>query len=160
MHLPGGEWQDCMAMYDAIKSSKAKTIILAYARAESCSSVLLQSADLRILTANTNILIHYGSFTLDSEHSKAAASSIKWNEQECDKMIDIFTDRCIQSSIAQEKNWKKMMAKKHIVSQLANKCDWILTAEEAVVYNFADGILGSKKYPNIDYLKHLVKKHK
>jgi hypothetical protein len=52
------------------------------------------------------------------------------------------------------------MAKKHIVSQLANKCDWILTAEEAVVYNFADGILGSKKYPNIDYLKHLVKKHK
>jgi ATP-dependent protease ClpP protease subunit len=160
MHLPGGEWQDCLGMYDAIKASKAKTIILAYARAESSSSVLLQSADLRILMPNTNVLIHYGSFSLDGEHSKAAASSIKWNEQECDKMVDIFTDRCMQSSMAKEKNWKRMMAKKHIVSQLANKCDWILTAEEAVNYGFADGILGSKKYPNIDYIKNYTKKQK
>lgn len=160
MHLPGGEWQDCLGMYDAIKNSKAKTIILAYARAESSSSVLLQSADLRILMPNTNVLIHYGSFSLDGEHSKAAASSIKWNEQECDKMVDIFTDRCMQSSMAKEKNWKRMMAKKHIVSQLANKCDWILTAEEAVNYGFADGILGTKKYPNIDYIKSHAKKQK
>lgn len=160
MHLPGGDWQDCLGMYDAIRNSKAKTIILAYARAESSSSVLLQSADLRILMPNTNVLIHYGSFSLDGEHSKAAASSIKWNEQECDKMVDIFTDRCMQSNMAKEKNWKKMMAKKHIVSQLANKCDWILTAEEAVNYGFADGILGTKKYPNIDYIKSHMKKQK
>ena len=86
MHLPGGDWQDCLGMYDAIKASKARVIILAYARAESSSSVLLQAADLRILMPNTNVLIHYGSFTLDGEHSKAAASSIQWNEKECDKM--------------------------------------------------------------------------
>lgn len=158
MHLPGGNWQDCLGMYDAIRSSKSKVIILAYARAESCSGVLLQSAHLRILMPNTNVMIHYGSFTLDGEHSKAAVSSIKWNEQECDKMVDIFTERCMNSKIAKEKNWKKMMAKKHIISQLASKCDWILTAEEAVDYGFADGILGSKKYPNIDFIKNLIKK--
>jgi len=158
MHLPGGDWQDCLGMYDAIKTSKAKVIILAYAKAESSSSFLLQSADLRILMPNTNVLIHYGSFTLDGEHSKAAASSVQWNERECDKMVDVFTDRCMNSRICTEKNWKKMMAKKHIVSQLANKCDWILTAQEAVDYGFADGVLGSKKYPNIDYLKTCVKR--
>lgn len=53
-----------------------------------------------------------------------------------------------------------MMAKKHIVSQLANKCDWILTSQEAVDYGFADGILGSRNYPNIDYIKNLMKKSK
>lgn len=158
MHLPGGEWQDCLGMYDAIKASKARVIILAYARAESSSSVLLQAADLRILMPNTNVLIHYGSFSLDGEHSKAAASSIEWNEKECDKMVDIFTDRCINSCIYQEKNWKRMMAKKHILSQLANKCDWILTADEAVHYGFADGVLGSKKFPNIDFLKSYIKR--
>lgn len=158
MHLPGGEWQDCLGMYDAIKASKAEVIFLVYAKAESCSSVLLQAADLRILMPNTNMLIHYGSFSLDGEHSKAAASSIEWNERECEKMVDIFTDRCINSSIYKEKNWKKMMAKKHILSQLANKCDWILTAEQAVHYGFADGILGSKKFPNIDYLKTYIKR--
>lgn len=158
MHLPGGEWQDCLGMFDTIRLSKAKVIILAYAKAESCSGVLLQSSNLRILMPNTNLLIHYGSFTLDGEHSKAAASSVKWNESECDKMIDIFTDRCMNSQICTEKNWKRMMARKHIVSQIANKCDWILTAEEAVYYGFADGILGTKKFPNIDYLKSYAKK--
>jgi ATP-dependent protease ClpP protease subunit len=158
MHLPGGDWQDCLGMYDAIKASKAKVIILAYAKAESSSSVLLQAADLRILMPNTNVLIHYGSFSVDAEHSKAAAAGIQWNERECDKMIDVFTDRCMNSSICKEKNWKRMMAKKHIVSQLANKCDWILTSEEALYYGFADGVLGSKKFPNIDYLKTCIKR--
>jgi ATP-dependent protease ClpP protease subunit len=158
MHLPGGHWQDCLGMYDAIKLSKAKVIILAYAKAESSSSVLLQAADLRILMPNTNVLIHYGSFSVDAEHSKAAAAGVQWNERECDKMIDVFTDRCMNSSICKEKNWKRMMAKKHIVSQLANKCDWILTSEEALYYGFADGVLGSKKFPNIDYLKTCIKR--
>ena len=48
------------------------------------------------------------SISLDSEHSKAAASSVRWNEKECDKMVDIFVDRCMNSAIAQEKNWKKI----------------------------------------------------
>jgi len=159
MHLPGGDWQDCLGIYDAIKASKAKVIILAYAKAESSSSVLLQAADLRILMPNTNVMIHYGSFSVDAEHSKAAAAGIQWNERECDKMVDVFTDRCMNSSICKEKNWKKMMAKKHIISQLANKCDWILTSEEALYYGFADGILGSKKFPNIDYLKTYMKRN-
>ena len=160
MHMPGGAWQDCLGMYDTIKSSKAKTIILAYAKAESCSSVLLQAPDMSILMPNTTVLIHYGSFSINEEHSKAAASGIQWNERECDKMIDIFTDRCMRSRMSKDKNWKRMMARKHIVSQLANKCDWILTADEAVDYGFADGILGSKQFPNIDALKTIIKKWK
>jgi ATP-dependent protease ClpP protease subunit len=153
MHLPGGMWQDCLGIYDAIKFSKAKTTILAYGSVESASSVILQAADLRVLMPNTNVLIHYGSFSINDEHSKAAASSVKWNEQECDKMVDIFTDKCMSSPIALVKNWKRMMARKHIISQLANKCDWILTASEAVEYGFADGVLGSKQFSSIDSLK-------
>lgn len=158
MHLPGGMWSDCLGLYDSIRFSKSKTILLAYGSVESASSVILQAADLRILMPNTNVLIHYGSFSINEEHSKAAASSVQWNEKECDKMVDIFTDKCSQSAIAKQKNWKRMMAKKHIISQLANKCDWILTAEEAVEYNFADGVLGSKQYPNIEELKNRSKK--
>jgi ATP-dependent protease ClpP protease subunit len=158
MHLPGGEWQDCLGIYDTIKFSKAKIILLAYAKAESSSSVILQAADLRVLMPNTNVLIHYGSFSISEEHSKAAASSIKWNEEECEKMIDIFADRCMGSKIAIEKNWKRMMARKHITSQLANKCDWILKSSEAVDYGFADGILGEENFPTIDDIKIRLKK--
>ncbi len=157
MHIPGGDWQDCLGIYDTIKNSKSKVCIVAYAKVESSSSVILQAADLRILSANTSLLIHYGSISLDDEH-KAALSSIQWSEKESDKMIDIFTERCINSKIYKEKNWKKMMAKKHIVSQLATKRDWILNASESVDYGFADGILGSKRFPNLDYIKNYMKK--
>lgn len=159
MHLPGGDWQDCLGIYDAIKASKSKVIIVASAKVESSSSVLLQAADLRILTPNTNFLIHYGSISVDNEH-KAALSMVQWSEKESEKMIEIFTEKCINSSITKEKNWKRMIVRKHIVSQLATKRDWILTSEEAVRYGFADGILGTKKYPNIDYIKNLMKKFK
>jgi len=153
MHLPGGEWEDCMAIYDTIQKSKSKITILAYGKVQSASSVILQAPNLRVIMPNANILIHYGSISIDQEHSKAAASSLRWNEKECDKMIDIFVDRCMQSELAKEKNWKRMMAKKHIQSQLANQCDWILTAQEALHYGFVDAIIGEKKYPNIDSLK-------
>ena len=157
--MPGGDWQDCLGIYDVIKNSKSKVIIVAYAKVESSSTVLLQAADLRILSPNTNFLIHYGSISVDNEH-KAALSMIQWSEKESEKMIDIFTEKCINSKIYEEKNWKKLMVRKHIVTQLATKRDWILTAEEAVNYGFADGTLGSKKFPNIDYIKNVMKKAK
>lgn len=157
MHLPGGDWQDCLGIYDTIKASKSKVCIVASAKVESSSTVLLQAADLRILSPNTNFLIHYGSISVDNEH-KAALSTIQWSEKESEKMINIFTEKCIRSKMAKEKNWNRMIARKHIVTQLATKIDWILDSEEAVHYGFADGILGSKKYPNIEYVKNLMKK--
>jgi ATP-dependent protease ClpP protease subunit len=157
MHMPGGDWEDCLGIYDTIQSSRSKTIILAYGKVQSASSVIFQAPDLRILMPNVTMLIHYGNISLDREHSKAAASSVKWHEIECDKMIDIFTERCIQGDMAKNKNWKRMIAKKHIQSQLANRCDWILTAKEAIEYNFADGIFGEKSYRSINTIKNSIR---
>jgi ATP-dependent protease ClpP protease subunit len=159
MHLPGGVWEDCFAMFDTITTSKSPIVILAYAKVESASSVLLQAAHHRVLMPNAHVLIHYGSLSIDNEH-KAAMSSLAWSEKESQKMIDIFTERCVYSPMASVKNWKKMMVRKHILSQLANKSDWILTSHEAVEYGFADGVLGDKNHPNIDSLKLFKKKKK
>lgn len=152
MHMPGGDWEDCMAMYDTIQSCKCHTTIVAYGKVQSSSSVLFQAPNLRILMPNASMLIHYGSITLDVEH-KAAASSLQWSAKEADKMINIFVDRCIKGQMAVEKNWKKLIVKRHIDSQISSKSDWILNAEEAVYYGFADGILGQRKYSSIDSLK-------
>ena len=156
MHLPGGVWEDGMAIYDTIKFSTSKIFILAYGKVESASSIIFQSAHLRVLMPSTHVLIHYGSLSIDNEH-KAAMSSLAWSEKESAKMIEIFTERCSHSPIAQERNWKKFMVRKHIVSQLDNKSDWILDAEEAVYYGFADGVLGDRKFPNIDTIKNKTK---
>jgi ATP-dependent protease ClpP protease subunit len=152
MNLPGGYWEDCLGIYDTIKHSTCKTTILAYAKVQSASSIIFQAANTRILMPNVNVLIHYGSITIDDEH-KAAISSLQWSERESSKMIDIFVEQWMSSPMSKEKNWKRPFVRKHIESQLANKTDWILNASEAVYYGFADGILGDKKYPNLYSLK-------
>ncbi len=157
MHLPGGIWEDCLGMFDTIKTCRSFIAILAYAKVQSASSLLLQAADYRVMMPNTHMLIHYGSISIDDEH-RAVMSSIQWSEQECQKMIEIFTDKCSHSSMAKDKNWKRMMVRKHIVSQLDNKSDWILTAEEAIQYGFADGVLGSRELPHINTIKNIFKK--
>ena len=156
MHIPGGDWSDCLGIYDAIMSSASPVGCLAYAKAESASGIIFQAADLRILMPNAYMLIHYGSLSLDGEH-KAAMSNIKWNEKEALKMIDIFSDKSLASPMAKEKSWKKSMVKKHIISQLSNKSDWILTATEAVYYGFADGIFGQSPFTSIEHIKRKLK---
>ncbi len=152
MHLPGGDWQDCMGIVDTISTSASKIFILAYGKVESASSILFQAADLRVLMPNTHMLIHYGSLSIEDEH-RAAKSSFEWSEKESLKMINMFTSRCIDSPIAKERNWKKHIIKKHIMTQLDNKSDWILDAEESVYYGFADGVLGDRKFTTIEKLK-------
>jgi len=157
MHMPGGDWSDCLGIYDAIQQSESPIGCIAYAKAESASGVIFQAADIRILMPNAYMLIHYGSLTLDGEH-KAALSNLKWTEKEASKMIDIFTEKSITSPMAKEKSWKRSMVKKHITSQLSNKSDWILNAEESVYYGFADGVFGENPYQSIDHIKKKLTK--
>jgi len=156
MHLPGGVWEDGLGIYDTITKSRAKISILAYAKVESASSIIFQAANKRILMPNAHMLIHYGSLSIDVEH-KAAMSNLAWGQTESAKMVDIFTDRCMHGPLVKEKNWKRFMARKHIVSQLDNKSDWILNSEEAIHYGFADGVLGDRKFPNADTIKSKTK---
>ena len=153
MYLPGGIWEDALGIYDAIATSPCKTILIAYSKVQSASSVILQAAHLRILMPNVHVLIHYGSLSIEDEH-KAAMASFEWSEKESQKMINIFTEKCLESPMAQEKKWKKMIIKKHIISQLANKSDWILDAKEAVYYGFADGVLGDSGFSDIHTIKY------
>lgn len=158
MHIPGGEWCDCMSMYDAISLCESPIGILVYSRAESSGSIILQAADVRIMMPNSYMLIHYGFTSLETEH-KAAISSLEWSQKEALKMVDIFTDKFIDSKTCKDKNWKRPMAKKHILSQLDNKADWILYPDECIQYGFADGILGTSDFTNIDSIKKYLKDH-
>lgn len=156
MHIPGGEWSDCTSIYDAISLSESPVGIIIYSRAESSGSVILQGADVRIMMPSSYMLIHYGFTSLDSEH-KAAISGLEWSQKEASRMVDIFTDKFMESKLCKEKNWKRLIARKHILSQLDNKTDWILYPQECIDYGFADGILGSDEYSNIDSIKSYLK---
>ena len=89
MQTAGGSWEDGMAMFNAIKFSKAPVTILAYAQASSMSGILLQAADKRVLTPDCYCMIHHGSVYID-DNSMAAASAVEVNNSQCKRMLQIF----------------------------------------------------------------------
>lgn len=69
MNNPGGDWYHGMAIYDAIDTSPCKVTIKVHGYAMSMGSIILQSADRRIMMPNSRFMIHYG-YNGQSNHTK------------------------------------------------------------------------------------------
>ena len=153
MHSLGGNWGDGMAIYDAICACRSHITILAYGQAESMSSIILQSADNRVMMPNAYFMSHFG----NSNISGSYLDSQNWAKFEnviLDVMMDIYTEKCSKGKYFQEK-YKEVTSKK-VKSFLMNKLkqgDWYINAHESVYYVFSDGVLGGRKFPSISKLK-------
>jgi len=157
MHTIGGEWNDGIAIYEAIKVSPCPKASIAYAHAQSMSSVIPQAADKRVIMPTADFMIHYGSISVD-EISTSAKSTIDWNERANKKMLQIYLERCKETDYFSE------MSDRQILNFLDKKMryftDWWITADESVEYGFMDGIMGEKGFETIEKIKKSVKKRK
>ena len=149
MHTVGGEWHDGMGIYDAIQSSASSVTILAYGAICSMSSVILQSADYRILMPHSEFMIHYGDISIES-NSISAKSAIDWNEK-CNKtMLAIYADKCMESERFSGHSLTRV--KSFLDNKMRQKQEWYLTARDAVDCGFADAVLGDEGYESIEKL--------
>lgn len=158
MHSIGGMWNDGMAMINAMRFVPTPITFIAYAQASSMTGIILQGADLRVATPDCEFLIHHGSIEI-SNNSIAAKSAIDVNERQCNRMLEIFARRAKNGLFFKERGYNESRIKSFMDRKLRDKSDWCLTAEEAVYYGFADGILGEKGYASLEDLK-LYEKYK
>ena len=153
MYSDGGEWDAGMAIFDAIRVCKSFVTIIAYGAATSMSSIILQAADKRVMMPRAYFLLHYGTsgFTCDYLSSQKHAKAEKKNTE---TMIDIYANGCIKGKYFKEsiKNLTLEKIKTNIKRKLKDG-DWILDANEAVYYGFADSVLDTRKLENIESLK-------
>lgn len=147
----GGIWNDCMAMFDAVKSCSSNVVMVSYAQAESCSSIILQSATTRILMPRSYVMVHYGSSSYYGEYNNVRNWSDFEKKYVTEMMMDIYSQRCCKGKFFKEKGYDQTQTKKYLHKKLKDG-DWYLTPEEAVYYGFADGVLGSTKYYSLDSL--------
>lgn len=153
MHSIGGEWNDGMAIFNSVRFAPAPVTFVSYSQASSMTGVILQCADKRILTSDCEFMIHHGSIGI-SATSPAAKSAIDVNERYCKRMLQIFARRALKSSkFFKEKKYTEEKIATFIDRKLKDKTDWYLTAEEAVYYGFADGILGAKGFETSERLR-------
>lgn len=151
MNTNGGCWFYGMAMFDAIRAARSKIITVSWAHARSMSSVVPQAADVRIIAPNASFMVHFGSEVFEGD-AKALLSYAKHGEELCERMLDIYAERCKATGPKFKRNALKTV-KKHIEFNMKEFGDWFLTASEAVRHGFADGVLGSKGFESIEAVR-------
>jgi ATP-dependent protease ClpP protease subunit len=143
MHSIGGEWSDGIAIFDAISMSKSKVSIIVYGQAESMSGVILQSADQRIMTKNSYFMLHYGSSGIGGEYNNVH-NWMKFEEQICNTMFDIYSKRCYKGIFFKEKYGGRKESIPKVKNWLKRKLkdgDWYMSSEDCIYYGFADSII-------------------
>jgi ATP-dependent protease ClpP protease subunit len=153
MHSIGGYWNDGMTIFDSIQASKSYITIIAYGQAESMSSIILQAADLRVMMPNSYFMCHFGSSHIGGNFLDAQ-KAFEYEKRMADKMVEIYAERALLGEYFST-NYKTPTKEKvkEFIKRRFREGDWYLDAEEAVYYGFADRVIGSEKFPNIDSLK-------
>lgn len=128
----GGDLYAGFAIYDVLTRSKCDVIIRGFGAIMSAGSIILQAATpgYRLLYPHAAVMLHAGTESFEgtpadfqrwAEHSKRTTTN----------MYQIYADKCGKPADGTHKAdyWRK---------KLAN--DWILSAQEAIKHNIADGI--------------------
>lgn len=160
MNNIGGDEYHGMAIFDAIQNCKNHITIRVHGHAMSMGSIILQAADERVMTKNSRIMIHYGTFGI-YDHSKI---SYKWTDEgkKFDLMMeDLFLDKIGDRKLSLEKYLTLIGRQEEIPSGNAkNKkinidrerlrrmldYDTFIDAETALELNLIDKIEGEEDY--------------
>jgi len=130
-HNLGGCEYAMFGIYDAIRACKKNHIEMrVFGAAMSAGAVILQAADYRVISPNSRLMIHYGTWFFEG-HSKDFDKYADENKILCHKMEDVLLERIRQ------KHPKFTRAK--IVEML--KFDTFISASEAVDLGLADAVL-------------------
>lgn len=136
----GGCWFYGMSMFDAITESVAPVDIHAKAWARSMSSIIIQAGRIRKLSKNAVFMVHYGEYG-DYGDFRKVASGLDFYRMLNKTMFDIYANRCISAKSDAWGDMSEIQIATFIESQVKEKTDWWLTAEEALYYGFIDEIV-------------------
>jgi len=135
----GGAYEEGMAIYDAIKMMPYKVMMINYTHAQSMSSIIFQSADVRIMLPHSYFMFHYGTLGVGPAENKSVYSTIDFCKTFDECMLDIYVDKVRKAK--KFKGWTKKKIRKFLNEEMEKKADVYLNAEETVAWGFADKVL-------------------
>lgn len=135
MDSVGGDWYHSLAIYDIIKSSRCHVTIISVGYCCSAGSVILQSADLRVISPSCIFLIHDGTTEL-SDHTRNVESQAEQSKLDRRRMYEIYQEKM------KEKN------PKITIKQIEKLCtiDKIYSPQETIEAGLADELLKDVNY--------------
>lgn len=157
LHSTGGCWDNGMAIFNSVEYAKSEITMLGYAQTSSMSGIIFQSADLRVMMPDCHFMLHHGYSGGSMVHPYALKNEAMMQEKACKRMLKIFAEKAYNSGcefFSRKKSATLETVYNFFDKKLKDEVDWYLTSEEAVFYGFADAILGSDDYPDLDSLRY------
>lgn len=127
---PGGNVDDGMAIYGAIRSCRNKVTVEVQGVAASMGSIIMQAGDVIEMEASAKIMIHLGEFAVDDHHINAKMA-LADNEYNNEWMIDLFIKKIKQT--------RPRYTRKKFEEEI--KFDRYIYAEEALKLGLIDKII-------------------
>lgn len=140
LHTCGGDVIEGLAIYDVIKSMPYHVTMISYTHARSMSSYILQAADTRILLPSSYFMAHLGTIALNDGWSNAK-SQMAYLEKQEEILMRIYLESAKNGPKFQDEVWTDKKIRSHLERLMDRKGDVFLSAEEAIEWGFADGIL-------------------
>lgn len=130
MNNPGGEWPHGMAIYDTIVACRCHVTMIVTGNCCSMASIILQSADLRVISPNCAFMIHDGTWSISS-HTRNVEAWTEQSKKERNRMYQIYQNKM------KEKN------PKITIKQIERLCtiDQIYSPQETIDVGLADELL-------------------
>jgi ATP-dependent protease ClpP protease subunit len=139
MKTCGGYVEEGMAIYDAILSVPNPVTIINYTHARSMSSIILQAANKRIMMPHSYFMFHEGDNSVSGTY-KQVNHIVDFFKRFSDTMCTIYAERMKHTPGSKYRTWTISRIKDHLVSEMNQKEDVFLTAQEAIEWGFADEI--------------------
>ena len=89
LNTVGGDEYHGMAIYDAIRSCRSLVTIKGMGHVMSMGSMIIQAADVRVMSPNSKFMFHYGDWGIDN-HPKIAKQWMKEEEKFSAMMEDLY----------------------------------------------------------------------
>lgn len=137
MKINGGHWEQGMAIFDNIRACPKPVVLLNHAYAESMSSIILQSADKRVMLPHSKFMFHEG-WMETSGTSKQVKTQAKINDINNEEMLNIYIESLKETG--KFKNWAKKRIRQFLVDQMHQHEEVYLSSTEAVKWGFADEV--------------------
>jgi len=149
MKTNGGDWNEGMAIYDAIRSFPWPVTILNYTHARSMSSLIFQAANKRVMMPHSTFMFHDGTMEIGGT-GKQVSSYVKFSRKTADKiMLEIYAKSMREAGKLSDKSQEYI--KRWLRNRMDKEEDVYLTAKEAVDYGLADEIFDADWKNLTDY---------
>lgn len=139
MSTCGGEWEPGMQMYAAILTCPNPITVLATKHARSMSSLIPLAADRFVIRPPAQFMFHHGSMIYEGLAGEEATTVFNELADSRDMMLRIYVERLKEQGKFHKQHPAKIRAM--LEDKMRRRVDVFLTADEAVEWGFADGLV-------------------